>query len=642
MVVEISYVRCGNQKRYYFDFDDDTGSIVFTHSDPDPEPDTECTPVPSGDTPWYVGENYYVFLDAADSAHTEVIPGGGDGCTIEPISAIVTPSVGGANNGTITGTGGAADTPVEWQLNENGGDGTWFEIPYWENLPPGTHILEARQVGYPICHQIISVTVPDFRDLEANLIGINPTANGADDGQLILTVTNGSGNYTVVRDWTDDPLSLDTGVNPQSATFSDLVPDVYQVDVTDTGTGQTVHLIATLTEPALPPEPQGDFLFVPALNSLTFVEVATVDNCSIFQTADNTLFCKQVFPFFMCSDYFQKVAKCDPLTIQFQSNYLDTSHLITLKRYGGENPDQVVKTYPAIIKETNIAQPELFDVYLTIDFDPTKTRVFFNVGAIPTPVANGDTFEILDNADGMNGVYAIVAIQNDVLVGAQYLVINRLYIASSPSSSAQAKFVNSLVDFNVMEFLMNDLGTVENGFFYVEIKATSTLVVRTWTSEPIYLLPQHIGTNIIEYRNFDNAYDMTWTTGIVCRIRVESVIFKRIPRGTRTTKRNSDGSLHKLAATPARTFLFEFFNLPPYLHEKLSLIFDCDLVLINTVEYQTEDDISEPRYVTRYKLANSDIRVEQVGWFKKNNSDDLGNVNIEEGFVIANGGFLKR
>jgi hypothetical protein len=175
----------------------------------------------------------------------------------------------------------------------------------------------------------------------------------------------------------------------------------------------------------------------------------------------------------------------------------------------------------------------------------------------------------------------------------------------------------------------------------VKITASGETTSAISVSEPINLQVDHPGTNLFEFRNYDNAFDMTWTTGIVCRRRLESTFFKRIPGGVRETIRNTDESLHKLSARKRRIFLVEFWLLPPYLHELASVMFDCDLVKINGVEYQTEEGLSEPKYITRYPLCNSEIRVEQVYWFRNNNSDDIGSVNEEGGFLIVNGGFLK-
>jgi hypothetical protein len=63
--------------------------------------------------------------------------------------------------------------------------------------------------------------------------------------------------------------------------------------------------------------------------------------------------------------------------------------------------------------------------------------------------------------------------------------------------------------------------------------------------------------------------------------------------------------------------------LPPYLHEKLAVAFDCDLVKVNGVEYQSNDSYSDPSYIDRYVLANSSIKLEQVNWLGAYNSDDI-------------------
>lgn len=642
--IEISFIRCANHRRHYFQFDDDTGDIIFDHADLEPL-EEECDP--NGEV-FYEGTNYRAIVDGAD-AYTEAIPA--IPCTIIIDSVVSSPALDGASNGTITAAA-HCDGTTQYRVVSAGGVVLydWQISGNFINVPAGTWYLYARDSEVADCFAYQIIVVDAGSSLAANISGTNVTYIGGNDGTLQIQITGGAvvggvGSFTLQPDW-EGPSVMAFGTLPLFALYRiNLTPDTYTVLITDNNSGLTLTLSIVITgpPPVIPPDPPpgttGDFLFVPMLNSIQFVKEETVNNCSINQTFDNVLFCKQRFEGFWPSHYWQKVAKCDVLTLQIQSNYLDTAHVIKLKDY---KTGADVKTYSAITKEQNIGQVESFDISLTADDDSLRSRVFFNVGSIPIPSAIGDSFEVFDNPDGMNGTYLIVAIQNDELLGTQFLVINKEYTPLTPSTNAQAKFLVNLVEFNVLEILINNLETVANGVYYFEISAESDEAEIVWTSEPIDLQPTHPKTNLIEYRNFDNAYDMTFTTGIVCRVRVESRLFQRLPGGSRTTTRNSDESLHKLQAKKRRAAKFEFFRLPPYMLEKLSVIFDCDYFAVNGVEYQTEEEIAEPRYTNLFALANSDVRIEQVGWFRNNNSDDLGNVDAEEGFIIVNGGFLKR
>jgi hypothetical protein len=247
-------------------------------------------------------------------------------------------------------------------------------------------------------------------------------------------------------------------------------------------------------------------------------------------------------------------------------------------------------------------------------------------------VAVGDSFEIIDNGNGFNGSYIIQDVIYDETLGYPFLVINLNYTAPGVSAAANGIFAANTVDFNVYEF-ESDFTDVPDGEYYIKIVVADEATQRVAETEPIDLKLTHPKTNLIEYWNIDNAFDITWTTLYRGRIRVESLLFKRVPGGERATSRDSDFSLRKLNAKKQRIFQFQTFFLPPYLHEKLSVLFDCDEVRINGIPFQTSDGYANPEYLDRFMLANSTINVEQVGWFDKYNSTDIGTVN--DSFLAA-------
>jgi hypothetical protein len=209
------------------------------------------------------------------------------------------------------------------------------------------------------------------------------------------------------------------------------------------------------------------------------------------------------------------------------------------------------------------------------------------------------------------------------------------------TTAAVGRFVSSSADFNVFEFA-GSLLDVPNGKYYLQVRAFDDLGnTLVGVSEPCDIQVEHPNTQFIEYRNNDNAFDTTWTTGYIGRIRVEGVFFKRLPGGERSMSRNSDYSLVKVNAKKQRIVLFETYHLPPYLHEKLSVIFDLDFFKINGVEYQASEGYGEPQYLTRWFLSNASVKLEQVGWFERYNSDDIGSV-ADGGFITTETGFLRR
>jgi hypothetical protein len=72
----------------------------------------------------------------------------------------------------------------------------------------------------------------------------------------------------------------------------------------------------------------------------------------------------------------------------------------------------------------------------------------------------------------------------------------------------------------------------------------------------------------------------------------------------------------------------------------LAVVFKSDFLFINGVQFQAAEGYAKPNYITQFKLANSSIEVEQVPWFKRYNSDDIGSI-AEGGFLLTGTGYLK-
>lgn len=549
----------------------------------------------------------------------------------------------------LSRTGLLTSTPLLFSID---GGNTWksntgvgFHLAVWTNaevagltLPVGGLSFVIRNES-PLCTQsqifdaLLEATPPPT--LTASTSKTDVTTNLGTDGTGTVNVLTGAGQYEVK--WLIDNfiVNLVSGNPIQSTTRGGRSAGTYSITVKDLTTLQTVNLSITINEPGAPPPPAGEFLQIPNMNSITFVEKVNVDNCSVFQNMDNTLFCEQEFVGFSHQNYFQKVAKCDNITIQFLSDF--SGHEVTLWDY---ITNTLAATYVAVLKEANINQPQEEGIFITYHL-PNQSRVYFNVGGIPVPASVGDPFEVFNSPDGFNGNYLIATIQLDVLLGQQYLVINKVYGLLVPASFADARFVLTLVPFNVFETIVTGLGLLANGKYFMQIKGLGA-VPRVFVSEPIDLQLEHKGTNLVRYRNIDNAFDMTYTTGLTCQLRVESTLFKRVPDSSDEQYRNTDLSSVKLSAKRYRKFIFELWMLPPYMHEKLAVIFGHDVININGVRYQSDDKYQEPKYLVRYPLSNSQIVIEQYGWFNKYNSDDLGSVDGDGGFILANGGFIKR
>lgn len=557
-----------------------------------------------------------------------------DTCEVE-VSGISTTPKTASEQGTITFSASGA-TQYQYATRKAGSTFplVWVDLPAnpytITGLDAGAHEVYVRDKNVVSCEVFFSATIQDF-SIAAEAIGTSTTSNGVCDGTISVSVTGGSGEYEI-------QFPDSAPVPGPTYTKTGLCAGVYPILVMDLVTGATVNLTVTITQPDIDPEPARDTLFVPTMQAFHFVHEQEANGCDVFQTMDNTLFCKQKFEGFYWQNYFQKYAKCDINALQWNSNYAD--HLLELRNY---HTNEVVKNdFEIVKKQSNTNQERIFQMFLTAHpDDAAKSRVYFQESGLPIPLAVGDSFEIINNADGFNGIYAITGIQTDVLAGQQYLLINRAYDIGAPSSECDGRFLTNSVSFDVFETIIN-LGAVPNGNYFFVLKATDGPTPQERVSEPINLKETHPDTVLHEWRNFDNAFDITWTTGISFKARFEATFFKRIPGGENVTYRNCDTTQVKLKAKRFRKFLIEYWMLPPYLHEKLCVIWGMDLVKLNGVRHETDQDYQDPNYLVRYPLSNSSIEIEQHGWFKRYNSNDIGPITPESGLIIANNGFIKR
>lgn len=453
----------------------------------------------------------------------------------------------------------------------------------------------------------------------------NVTAYGGSDGEIILYPSGGSGSYTYL--WADGP-------TVQNRTG--LVAGTYSVLVSDTVTLEQLSLALQITEPGPPPAPDGSILEVPILNSLFFiVSPIAPDNISSFQGLDNTMFCKQRYGLFEEGRYYQKVCKVDTPLTQFNSDFANND--VALLNSDGD----VLQIFPVTMVVENIGRTITYPI--SIQYHATgKSRVYFASGNPPIPMKGNDSFEVLNNLDGFNGGYIVTDIIFDSLKGYSFLVINLNYSLSNPVSIALGRFTVNTAKYNVFESSIA-FSSFDEGIYQVKIRAYNANGIgeKVAYSEPILLKEAHPDTSLIEYRNFDNAYNMVWSLGYIGRKRVESILgHRRLPGGIRSITRNSSYDLIKTSSKMTRGIPFEVIDITPYLFEVLCCIIQLDFFMINKIEFQTEDSFTEPQFQDKYLLLNSTVRLEQIGWFRTYNNDDVGSVN-DTGFIISDGGLIK-
>ena len=170
------------------------------------------------------------------------------------------PSCAG-NDGSIslTVTGGTCDYTYAWS---DGLDGT----PFQNGLTAGTYFVTITDC--------LDSMMTSSIELQETIITVDPvtvedvSCFGANDGQIDLTVTNGTAPYTF--DWDNDGI----GDNDDPEDLTDLPVGTYSVVITDAN-GCTVTLSVTLNEPEQPEIDDNCDLTEDSFNEITCMAVNT-------------------------------------------------------------------------------------------------------------------------------------------------------------------------------------------------------------------------------------------------------------------------------------------------------------------------------------------------------------------------------
>lgn len=180
------------------------------------------------------GGNPYTFTGLAAGTHTIVVRDA-SGCVSNTLSVTVATGAGvtassiatstscsGVNDATITVTASTGTAPFMYQL----GAGPFQASNVFTGLAPGTYTITVRDnVG---CTRTLTRTVFAGTGLTATVAQAATSCNGANDGTVTVTPTNGTSPYQ---------FSIDGGASvsaPASYTFTNLAPGSHTVFITDT------------------------------------------------------------------------------------------------------------------------------------------------------------------------------------------------------------------------------------------------------------------------------------------------------------------------------------------------------------------------------------------------------------------------
>jgi hypothetical protein len=453
-----------------------------------------------------------------------------DPCTLIITGTSVVNDTNGQSTGSITVTATSDDGPIEYSIDTI----NWQTSNVLSGLPAGTYDVYVRDSRgcFAIENDILitdtacDLTITSFSKTDE-------TGEDENDGTATIAATSGAGGVQY---------KLDSGLWQSSGNFTGIAPGDHILYVRDSAmcTAQEAFTIEEFI--ILVPH-----VFVPIVNSLRFVPSVTPNNCSIFQTVDNTLFHDQVYPGHKKSCYYQLVNKCDLLKIQWQSSYENNS--ITL---------------------TNVR---------------TLEETVFNA--------------------------VVATLPEDYVLPTEY---------------------------NIVEAELNLTG-LANGYYSVKMEGTDdNFDPYLLVGEPIHLLANHEDTCLVTYRNYDQTNEVEYLTGIWHHIRVKARFFQLTNPPSRTVFTDGIGRTINLSSRVKRRIKLETFQLPPYLHEQLSIAFSLDEFRVNNVRFTAEEDYSY-KYFNQWSLANGEIDLTQFN-FGSNNSHDSGNIDTPVPGIIAVEGAL--
>jgi hypothetical protein len=459
-------------------------------------------------------------------------------------------------------------------------------------------------------------------------------------GTLSGQAHGGTGALTVVIVELGLRQAITAGV---AFTFPNIPAGTYTARVSDSASPAqqvslqaTVHGYAAPPDPNAPPAPTGPpaprtpYFELPIAQSLRFVQPGRLDRPAF----DNTLLADERPLDYNGLAYCQLVETGDTLVLQALSNYVNAP-VLTLNNAGG-----VLLSVTGQRVHQGAGTSAAFDAYYKADTTGGQTRAYFNAEALPLPFAVGQVVTVAGTGTVLDGDYPITSVLEDAAAAVPYLVLPVAYPSGAMRLSGTLRTAYRVQAFDTWQFVV-PFATVPAGGCYARVTATDPgLPNALAVSEPISVAVRHVTALQLTYRNFDNAYGLNYSAGLVNRLRVPGRFFERLPSATKDVLRNDDNRLVLLYAQVQRKVQLETLLLPGWLHEKLALALAHDFVKVEGVRVVSEGEYAhEP--VSRYGLSRGTALLEAVDFLDSTNRDDLGDVDAGGGpFLLAANNFL--
>lgn len=363
------------------------------------------------------------------------------------------------------------------------------------------------------------------------------------------------------------------------------------------------------------------FFSVPPAQSLRFV----LPGFPGLAALDNTLLADEQPLDTTNPGYCQPVAQADTLVLQFHTNYAGPA-APTVQLQAGSRAGGAVALTATLTRVVQAAgQTAAFAAYLRPDpaGTPGRCRLYFNADTLPLPFRPGDRVTLTGLPGAGNGTYPLVAVLEDPAAAVPYLVLPLTY----PGGAAQRQDCTLSSTFALQGYdtwqAVLPFAAVSAGFYAVLISVSdATFGAATALSEPVDVQASHADTVLVAWRNFDNAFHLNYSAGLVHRLRVKGRFFERETATQKDVLRESTGRLTLLRAAVQRKVRLDTYLLPAYRHEALAVAFCHDFIRVNGVEVLAEEAYAAAA-VPRFTLSNGTALLEQADFLGAGNRDDV-------------------
>lgn len=529
-----------------------------------------------------------------------------------------------------------SDQPLSLQAGVNGSfssnehsidDGVTFKSADVDGITNWT-VAEISAVPAPL--KIVFKTVGDdalscekSHTLQTGWLPIPPTlsevhsnvsTNGGADGSIVLTVHNGSGNFTFL--W-NDAITTQNRVG--------LPAGVYSVVVTDVDTGETAQILGIeITEPeqAISTFPNTLVTSSP-INPIRFKANEIGEDMPL----ENYNFCEHPTENMAKPPTPEIYNVQDQTTLQFISDYEANNIKRTNLKTGAEDSLPLTLAIDYLNGGTQYASTVTDEIP---PFPPMVLtfKVTNQMGVdYPNPqIGDVVTMETSDaGSNQYDGSYAIIGLVDDGKRG--FWLTGS--IGAGPDLNVNIKFL-SKTRFNVYELpiIFSDWGV---GKYRLDFETSSEGVTTTkLISETIDVKAYTPNTLLIIYSNTDNAFGVVWSTDIVMRKRHQGFFIKAVPTADSTNFRNSNDRPAVLNSYVRNKEEYRIHLLPWFSVQRLALIYNCDELFINGKKMFVEELPETEQSDSRYMLGNQTLIAEEVGWLDNQNTHDIGDTSAEQ------------